>query len=214
MSSRSFWLCFSIQFKNANVMWWLKKVKNSSSVINNSHSIHNLHPSRSKLLLYVSTRTFLMIGKTSKSDGVALPSFANIRFWQRNILLTIFSFSYIQSNKSTCEHDLADYHAWPTGIPFSKTFFALKYDFEFGLIFARVPHWSTCFSVLVGTSKFDLSEASTMWLLQSRYIGLYGEFSFDAIFYFLIFYLKICCWKICHNIIIFCHNSVDDTMIP
>ena len=27
-----------------------------------------------------------------------------------------------------------------TGIPFSETFFALKYDFEFGLIFARVPH--------------------------------------------------------------------------
>ena len=39
MSSRSFWLLFSVQFKNGNVTWWLKKAKTSSSVINNSCSI-------------------------------------------------------------------------------------------------------------------------------------------------------------------------------
>ena len=39
-------------------------------------SIYDLHALMSKLLLYVSFRTFLMTGKASRSDATALPSFA------------------------------------------------------------------------------------------------------------------------------------------
>ena len=79
MSSRSFWLQFSKQFKNENVTWLLKKAKTSSSLINNSLPLYNLHASTSKLLLYVSSRTFLIIDKASRSDAAVLPSFANLR---------------------------------------------------------------------------------------------------------------------------------------
>ena len=129
MFSRSFCSQFSVEFRNRN-MWWLNKTKTSSAIINNSLSIYNLHASMSTLLLYVSSTTFLMIGKASRSDAAALPSFANLHCWKRNVLLTTFFFSHIRSNKSTYEHDLANFscviNPERASIPLSTSFFTPK----------------------------------------------------------------------------------------
>ena len=128
MASRSFWLQFSIQFKNWNVTSWLKKVKTSNSVIINFLSIYNLHASR---VMDAFSRTLLMFGKAS---------------------------------------------SFKASIPRSTTvFLPLKNYFKLGLIISRAPRWFTCFPILVKTSKFDLSKALTVWILQSRCIGLYEE---------------------------------------
>ena len=90
--------------------------------------------------------------------------------------MTTFSRSQICSNKSAWEHELADLlcviNVSGASIPASTSaVLPRKKDLSAGLMLSNTACWLTFFSIDASTSKLDLSRASTVWLLQSRWWG-------------------------------------------
>ena len=121
MSSRSFWWQFSIQFKNGNVTWWLKKAKTSSSVINNWLSICNLHTSMSKLLLCISSIIVSSIIIMFQEVMLQLYLVLQIYVVGKEIFIWPHSLSHIYNQINQLLNMIwQNYHAWlmPTGLQF------------------------------------------------------------------------------------------------
>ena len=106
----------------------------------------------------------------------------NFHSWQNDRYFTLFPRSIIKWNSSAMLVVVADFLCakiliWHLIPATAIGFWPLKNDLIDGFIFSRFISIPCSFSIFNKIFKFDLSRASTLWLLHSKWFGTYVKIS-------------------------------------
>ena len=136
-----------------------------------------LHTSISWLIASTSSSSIVKRSLASIKAAAAFLNFPNFLCWCKNTLLVIPSCSHMWSKRSAWEHDLPDLLSV---IKFSRASIPASTRALFPQKIDLLMPWNiyccfTLFSTSANTFKFERSNASTVWLLHSKWYGWWLE---------------------------------------